>query len=170
MLIVVSSSLLVLYVTLTNAHMIKGEPALAAAGQGGHASRRLGDGRGAPPRRAQGARLPKVRTRRGERPSYGRRTRYKWCLYVYVCSVHMCRCLRAHMCASGCMCGGRAELEEIDRRKRALDDENARRMAAKRGIVCVCMIIISPYRLKHWLRLNDDKRLVACPCAILLQL
>ncbi len=23
----------------------------------------------------------------------------------------------------------------------------------------VCMIIISPYRLRHWLRLNDDKRL-----------
>ncbi len=25
--------------------------------------------------------------------------------------------------------------------------------------VCMCMIIISPYRLRHWLRLNDDKRL-----------
>ncbi len=25
--------------------------------------------------------------------------------------------------------------------------------------VCVCMIIVSPYRLRHWLRLNDDKRL-----------
>ncbi len=25
--------------------------------------------------------------------------------------------------------------------------------------VYVCMIIISPYRLRHWLRLNDDKRL-----------
>ncbi len=30
-----------------------------------------------------------------------------------------------------------------------------------RVCVCmkVCMIIISPYRLRHWLRLNDDKRL-----------
>ncbi len=25
--------------------------------------------------------------------------------------------------------------------------------------VCVCMIIISPYRLRHWLHLNDDERL-----------
>ncbi len=25
--------------------------------------------------------------------------------------------------------------------------------------MCVCKIIISPYLLRHWLRLNDDKRL-----------
>ncbi len=81
MLIVVSSSLLVLYVTLTNAHMIIGEPALAAAGR--EAMRRAGWG-------AEEARR-------------------------------------------------RAELKELDCRKCALDKENARRMAAERGINGACM-------------------------------
>ncbi len=39
---------------------------------------------------------------------------------------------------------------------------NTRHMCVRvRVYVCmyVCMIIISPYRLRHWLRLNDDKRL-----------
>ncbi len=49
----------------------------------------------------------------------------------------VCACVFARVCVCACV----------------------RMCVCVRACMRVCMIITSPYRLRHWLRLNDDKRL-----------